>query len=110
VAANGRANGVQVAFMGIAPTFGKSQGVRPYLRDVARRLAGMTSSRPYPYVGMPVRVVYLGAVEEAVIAEVHDDGRTLVVSEDRFTLRRVNGRFVRQDEPPYGTRLAFGTE
>jgi hypothetical protein len=59
---------------------------------------------------MPGRVVYLGAVEEAVIDEVHDDGRTLVVGEDRFTLRRVNGRFVREDEPPYGARLVFGTE
>ena len=27
---------------------------------------------------------------------------------ERFTLRRVNGRFVREGEPPYGTRLAFG--
>ena len=67
-------------------------------------------SRPYPRLGMPVRVVYLGTVEEAVIDEIHDDGRTLVVGEDRFTLRRVNGRFVREDEPPYGTRLVFGTE
>jgi hypothetical protein len=76
----------------------------------ARKLARVMSSRPFPHVGMPVRVVYLGAVEEAVIEEVHDDGRTLVVGEERFTLRRVNGRFVREDEPPYGTRLAFGTE
>ena len=70
----------------------------------------MMSSRPLPYVGMAVRVVYLGAVEEGVIDEVHDDGRTLVVGAERFTLRRVNGRFVREPEPPYGTRLAFGTE
>ena len=58
---------------------------------------------------MPVRVVYLGAVEDAVIEEVHDDGRTLVAGGHRFTLRRVNGRFVREDEPPYGTRLVFGS-
>ena len=45
-------------------------------------------SRPYPRVGMPVRVVYLGAVEEAVIDEVRDDRRTLVIGDDRFTLRR----------------------
>lgn len=67
----------------------------------------MKPSRPLPYVGMAVRVVYLGAVEEAVIDEVRDDGRTLVVGDDRFTLRRVNGRFVRDGEPPYGTRLVF---
>ncbi len=59
---------------------------------------------------MAVRVAYLGAVEEAVIDEVLDDGRTLVVGDDRFTLRRVNGRFVRDGEPPYGTRLVFGPE
>jgi hypothetical protein len=59
---------------------------------------------------MPVRVVYLGAVEEAVIEEVRDEGRTLVVGEERFTLRRVNGRFVRDGEPPYGTRLVFDAE
>jgi hypothetical protein len=67
-------------------------------------------SRPLPYIGMPVRVVYLGAIEEAVIDEVHDDGRTLVVSGDRFTLRRVNGRFVRDGEQSFGTRLAFERE
>jgi hypothetical protein len=67
-------------------------------------------SRPFPYAGMAVRIVYLGAVEEAEIAEVRDDGRTLVVGEDRFTLRRVNGRFVREGEPPYGTRLLFGPD
>jgi len=60
-----------------------------------------------PYAGMPVRVVHLGAVEPAVIEEVRDDGRTLVVAGECFTLRRVNGRFVREGEPPYGTRLAF---
>jgi hypothetical protein len=59
---------------------------------------------------MAVRVVYLGAVEEAVIDEVRDDGRTLVVGDERFTLRRVNGRFVRDGEPPYGTRLTFDPE
>ena len=67
-------------------------------------------SRPYPRAGMPVRVMYLGAVEEAAIDEVLDGGRTLVVGDHRFTLRRVNGRFVREDEPPYGTRLVFDAE
>ena len=67
----------------------------------------MRPSRPVPHVGMAVRVMHLGSVEEAVIEEVHDEGRTLVVGPDRFTLRRVNGRFVRDGEPSYGTRLAF---
>jgi hypothetical protein len=70
----------------------------------------MKPSRPMPYPGMPVRVVHLGAVEPAVIDEVHDGGQTLVVGEERFTLRRVNGRFVREGEPPYGTRLSFERE
>ena len=69
----------------------------------------MRPTRPLPDVGMPVRVVHLGSVDEAVIEEVHDDGRTLVVGGDRFTLRRINGRFVREGEPSYGTRLAFVT-
>jgi hypothetical protein len=56
---------------------------------------------------MAVRVVHLGSVEAAVIDEIHDEGRTLVVGHDRFTLRRVNGRFVRAGEPSYGTRLVF---
>jgi hypothetical protein len=59
---------------------------------------------------MAVRIAYLGAIEEAVIEEVLDDGRTLVVGEERFTLRRVNGRFVREGEPPFGTRLVFEAE
>ena len=63
-----------------------------------------------PHPGMPVLVVHLGAVEPAVIDAVLDDGRTLVVGEERFTLRRVNGRFVREGEPPYGTRLTFERE
>ena len=63
-----------------------------------------------PHPGMPVRVEHLGAVEPAVIDAVLDDGRTLVVGEERFTLRRVNGRFVREGEPPYGTRLTFERE
>jgi hypothetical protein len=59
---------------------------------------------------MAVHVMHLGSVEKAVIEEVRDEGRTLVVGRDRFTLRRVNGRFVRDGEPSYGTRLAFEPE
>ena len=64
--------------------------------------------RPLPVVGMPVRVVHLGAVEHGVVEAVLDEGRTLVVGGQRFTLRRLNGRFVREGEPSYMTRLAFG--
>jgi hypothetical protein len=62
-------------------------------------------SRPLPHVGMPVRVWHLGVMERAVVDEVRDHGRTLVVEGDTYTLRRLNGRFVREGEPYYGTRL-----
>jgi hypothetical protein len=42
---------------------------------------------------MPVRVMHLGVTEAARIDEVLDDGRTLVVGADTFTLRRINGWF-----------------
>jgi hypothetical protein len=54
---------------------------------------------------MRVRVVHLGAMEHAVVEEVHDHGRTLVVDGETYTLRALNGRFVRRGEPYYGTRL-----
>jgi hypothetical protein len=57
---------------------------------------------------MPVRVMHLGATEAAEVDEVLDDGRTLVVGPDTFTLRRINGWFVRREEPYYGTRLLLG--
>ena len=65
----------------------------------------MPPSRPVPFVGMPVRVWHLGAMEHAVVEEVHDHGRTLIVDGEAYTLRRLNGRFVRAGEPYYGTRL-----
>jgi hypothetical protein len=65
----------------------------------------MSASRPVPYVGMRVRVLHLGAMEHAVVEEVLDHGRTLVVDGEAYTLRRLNGRFVRRGEPYYGTRL-----
>jgi hypothetical protein len=57
---------------------------------------------------MPVRVMHLGVSEAAEVDEVLDDGRTLVVGADTFTLRRINGWFVRRQEPYYGTRLLLG--
>jgi len=60
-----------------------------------------------PYVGMPVRVVHLGVSVAAEVEEVCDDGRTLVAGGHRYTLRRMTGHFVRDDEPYYGTRLSL---
>jgi hypothetical protein len=57
---------------------------------------------------MPVRVMHLGLSEAAEVDEVLDDGRTLVVGADTFTLRRINGWFVRRQEPYYGTRILLG--
>jgi hypothetical protein len=57
---------------------------------------------------MPVRIMHLGVTEAATVDQVLDDGRTLVVGADTFTLRRINGWFVRREEPYYGTRLLLG--
>jgi hypothetical protein len=54
---------------------------------------------------MPVGVMHLGITEPGVVEEVRDEGRTLVVGGEAFTLRRLNGWFVRREEPYYGTRL-----
>jgi hypothetical protein len=56
---------------------------------------------------MHVSVQHLGATEDATIEAVTDDGRTVVVNGERFTLRRVNARYVRDGEPWYGTRIGF---
>jgi hypothetical protein len=56
---------------------------------------------------MAVRVVHLGEIEHAVVDAVEDGGRTLTVGPYRYTLRRLNGRFVREDQPYYGVRLAL---
>ena len=59
---------------------------------------------------MPVRVMRFGVIEPAVIREVRDEGRTLLVGSERFTLRPGNGHFVRDVEPSYGTRLILRRE
>ena len=56
---------------------------------------------------MPVRIVHLGATESAVVEEVEDGGRRVIAGGAAYTLRPVNGRFVREGEPSYGTRLIF---
>jgi len=65
----------------------------------------MASSRPIPYAGMAVKVMYFAASDDAVIDEVLDGGRTLVVDGEAYTLRPVNARYVLADDPPYGTWL-----
>lgn len=55
-----------------------------------------------------MRVMHLGVTEAAEVDEVLDAGRTLVVGTETFTLRRLNGWFVRDGEPYYGTRLLLG--
>lgn len=62
-------------------------------------------TRPIPYVGMPVQIMHLGAVEPAVVEAVSDDQRTLTVAGERFTLRQLNGKFVREELPYYGVWL-----
>ena len=64
-------------------------------------------SRPVPYIGMPVRVIHLGTVEPGVISDVADHGRTVTVDGHRYTLRRLNGRFVREGQAYYGIRLSL---
>ena len=76
-------------------------------RTTLEREMSSKPTRPLPYAGMPVRVVHLGLVEPAIVDDVGDGGRTLTVAGARYTLRRVNGRFVREDQPYYGVRLSL---
>jgi len=64
-------------------------------------------SRPVPFVGMEVRVVHLGAEEAAVIEDVRDDGRTVIVAGEAYALHQMTGHWVRVGDPYYGRRLAF---
>jgi hypothetical protein len=66
--------------------------------------------RIVPVVGMPVRIVHLGAAEDAEIEDVLDDGRTVVVAGERYALHRMTGHWVREGDPYYGRRLSFTPE
>jgi len=79
-------------------------------RRPACHASPMSSSRPIPYVGMPVRLVHFAHDEEATVEAVLDEGRTLVAGGNRFTLRRMTGHYVREHEPYYGTRLVLRRE
>jgi hypothetical protein len=65
-------------------------------------------SRRAPYPGMAVQVMRFGTVEAAIVEEVRDEGRTLVVGGAAYTLRPVNAHYVLEGEPSYGTRLLLG--
>ena len=68
----------------------------------------MAQTRPAPYVGMPVRVIHLGRTDASVVGEVRDGGRTLVVDDRAFTLRRLTGEYVAEGDPYYGVRVVLG--
>jgi hypothetical protein len=59
---------------------------------------------------MPVRIMHLGMAKPARVEAVSEDRRTLTVQGDRYTLRMLNSRFVREDLPYYGVWLSLVTE
>lgn len=64
-------------------------------------------SRVLPRVGMEVLVVSLGERRHAVVEEVSDGGRTLVVEGRAFALHRLTAQYVLAGDPSYGTRLVL---
>jgi hypothetical protein len=59
---------------------------------------------------MPVRVMHLGMAKPALVEALSEDRRTLTVEGARYTLRLLNGRFVREDLPYYGVWLSLREE
>jgi hypothetical protein len=57
-----------------------------------------------PEAGNPVLLEHFGHVRHAVIDSVCDDGRTLVIHGERYTLRKLTGKFVAEGEHYWGTR------
>jgi hypothetical protein len=61
---------------------------------------------------MEVTVEGFAGREAAVIVDVADDGRRVVVDCDgqrlAFTLHRLTGRYVQEQHPYYGPRLRLG--
>jgi hypothetical protein len=76
---------------------------------VCCRIRGALTQRPatrtVPHVGLEVDVVHLGASTPAVVEEVHDGGRTLIVAGDAYVLSPRTAHYVRAGEPYYGVRL-----
>lgn len=58
-----------------------------------------------PRVGLQVEIVHLGATIPAVVDEVRDEGRTLVVAGQAFVLSALTAHYVRAGDPYYGVRL-----
>jgi hypothetical protein len=58
-----------------------------------------------PRVGLAVEIVHLGASTPAIIEDVRDDGRTLIVAGDAFVLSALTAHYVRAGQPYYGVRL-----
>lgn len=63
------------------------------------------ATRTLPRVGLEVDIVHLGASIPAVVDEVRDGGRTLIVDGDAFVLSPLTAHYVRAGEPYYGVRL-----
>jgi hypothetical protein len=63
--------------------------------------------RAVPVVGMAVRIVHLGASEDAVVEEVAEEGRVVRAGGQTFVLHPTTGRFVREGDPYYGVRLVL---
>ena len=70
----------------------------------------MAQTRRAPYVGMPVQVVHLGRIEEGVVDEVREGGRTLVVDGVAYSLRRLTGEYVADGQPYYGVRVVLAPD
>jgi hypothetical protein len=68
-------------------------------------LTHMHTTRTLPHIGLPVEIVHLGATIPAVVEEIRDAGRTLVVAGDAYVLSRLTAQFVRAGDPYYGVRL-----
>ena len=62
-------------------------------------------SRQMPRTGMDVEIVHLATTIPAVIDEVRDGGRTLIVDGESYVLSPLTAHYVRAGEPYYGVRL-----
>ncbi len=63
------------------------------------------TTRTVPHVGLEVEVVHLGTTIPAVVDEIRDAGRTLIVAGDAYVLSPLTAHFVRAGDPYYGVRL-----
>jgi hypothetical protein len=54
---------------------------------------------------MDVEIVHLGATRDAVVEDVRDGGRTLIVAGEAYVLSPLTANFVRAGHPYYGVRL-----